>query len=451
MKPTQSDYHLSPSAFRNRLVWYLLALLVMQSLIAYGALLLLDALPHEITGIPDESNVQRDSQRGTASLLKAQIIAAAKVGQEQALLEQLQPKFGYPLQLLPAHTALSDAVQKQLQYDSIAYDVDNDVLYAPINDKYILEMGPIISQDILDANVITTIVHLLLWSVLSAITFFVLLYFALAPLWRDALMICETAQQLAAGNLQSRTPEARSWLFKPLADVLDNMAVKIEYLVQNSKMISQTMAHELRTPLARIHFALSMLEEAQTGEERERYLAGVYGDIRELESLINISLDFFRMQQRKAELNCTEIALCPWCESICRTLKPFKPKNFELQCHVEDSTAYFDGKLGSIIIKNLLLNAFKYASSQVLLTIKTQAQGIQITVDDDGPGIPPESRNEIFTPFFRLDNSRTRASDGYGLGLAYVRLIAELHKGNAFVLSSSLGGARFVVLLNAIK
>lgn len=451
MKRVLSDYlNSSALTLRNRLAWYLLALLVIQSMIAYGALMLLDELPHEITGIPDESNVQREAQRGAASLLSDRIVAA-EPGQEQTILKQLQHSFGYPLQLVPANTVLPENLQKQLQDDFIAYDENDHTLYAPVNNKYMLKMGPIIAQDILDANVMTTIVHLLLWSVLSALIFFVLLYFALSPLWRDALMMRETAQQLAAGNLQSRPSPAQSWLFKPLADVLDDMASKIEYLVQNSKMISQTMAHELRTPLARIHFALTMLEDAANSEERKRYIDEIYGDVQELESLINISLDFFRMQQNKAELHCTETALRPWCESICQTITQFKPENFQLQMDVEQTTAYFDNKLGSIIIKNLLLNAFKYASSQVRLTIKKLEQGIQITVDDDGPGIPPESRNEIFTPFFRLDNSLTRASDGYGLGLSYVRLIAERHRGSAFVLSNPLGGARFVVLLNTAQ
>jgi len=431
----------------RRLSWYLLVLLVMQCCIAYGALLLFNALPYEITGIPDDRDVQRAVQRGTISLIRDQFADRGNES-EQQVIDRLQPHFGYALNLIPADTMLSRDVQKQLQHDSVAYDEDSDMLYAPLGDEHILQMGPIIAADILEANTMTTIVHLLLWSLLSAVIFFALLYFALAPLWRDALMVCDTAEKLASGDLQARAPRAQSWLFKPLANVLNDMAIKIEHLVQNSRTISQTMAHELRTPLARMRFALDILEETTTPKERERYLAGINGDIQELESLINVSLDFFRLQQHQTILKRNEIRLREWCESLCSTIDSFKPAHFELLCDVEDESACFDGRLGSIVVKNLLLNAFKYAASRAKITIRKQGQSIRIEVDDDGPGISPEIRDKVFIPFFRLNDTRTRASNGYGLGLAYVRLVAELHSGRAFVVSSPLGGARFIVLFD---
>ena len=94
-------------------------------------------------------------------------------------------------------------------------------------------------------------------------------------------------------------------------------------------------------------------------------------------------------------------------------------------------------------------SAFKYATHKALLNIKKQKNGVVIEIDDDGPGIPFEAREKIFMPFARLDTSRTLSTGGYGLGLAYVKLMAEFHDGNAFVVTSPLGGARFVVSLKS--
>ena len=70
----------------------------------------------------------------------------------------------------------------------------------------------------------------------------------------------------------------------------------------------------------------------------------------------------------------------------------------------------------------------------------------RVSVEDDGPGIPERYREHIFTPFLRLDDSRTRASGGYGLGLSIVRRVAYWHRGHAAVDSSEgLGGAAFII------
>jgi len=73
-----------------------------------------------------------------------------------------------------------------------------------------------------------------------------------------------------------------------------------------------------------------------------------------------------------------------------------------------------------------------------------------LTVDDDGPGVPPADRERIFEPFIRLDESRDRGTGGTGLGLAIVSRVARWHNGTALATDSPLGGARFVVSWKAV-
>ena len=104
-----------------------------------------------------------------------------------------------------------------------------------------------------------------------------------------------------------------------------------------------------------------------------------------------------------------------------------------------------DRKAMPYALRNLLRNAFKYASKQVVVSAELDQDRILIHVDDDGIGIPPEDREHVFSAFTRLDRSRDRATGGYGLGLAITRRVLELHGGTATADAAPLGGARFTL------
>jgi two-component system sensor histidine kinase RstB len=97
------------------------------------------------------------------------------------------------------------------------------------------------------------------------------------------------------------------------------------------------------------------------------------------------------------------------------------------------------------VVQNLAGNAVRYARSQVRLSGGVTGNWAWVCVEDDGPGIPEKDRTRIFEPFSRLDDSRTRASGGYGLGLSIVQRIAFWHGGSVEVgQSPELKGARFI-------
>ena len=85
----------------------------------------------------------------------------------------------------------------------------------------------------------------------------------------------------------------------------------------------------------------------------------------------------------------------------------------------------------------------KYAKTQIHIFISIDSNTVTLQVDDDGPGVPEEDRQQLFDPFVRLDQSRDRNSGGIGLGLAMVKRLIELHHGHASVTQAELGGARF--------
>ncbi|MDF7666539.1 ATP-binding protein [Orbaceae bacterium ESL0727] len=436
-----------PLLFNTRIITYLVILLSLQCIIAYGALLVFDALPASVTGIPDDHVIFHESQRGTVNLLRLQLDEYKDLPIKQAV-KKLQPYFSYPLRLLPSDTVLPKDVLTELGKYGFAYDEDKEVIVVDLHEGRLLQLGPIVVRHILESNTMSLGVFLVIWALFSAIVFFILIYLAFITVWTDLFKIRQTTEQIGQGNLKARAENVKSWVFKPLANVLNNMGSHIEHLVSTNQTISHAMAHELRTPLARMRFELSMLDEVNNDQERLSLQKGMNDDVDELETLINASLSYFKMQQSRIELNLTRVSLTGWIDKVCQSVELFKPKDFELICHIEDTRVLIDIGLAETIIKNLLLNAFKYAVHRAILTVSKKGHTVVIEVDDDGPGIPLDSRETIFMPFSRLDTSRTRTTGGYGLGLAYVKLIAEFHGGKAFAVTSPMGGARFVVTLS---
>jgi two-component system osmolarity sensor histidine kinase EnvZ len=98
------------------------------------------------------------------------------------------------------------------------------------------------------------------------------------------------------------------------------------------------------------------------------------------------------------------------------------------------------------LVANLASNAYRYADT-VRIEARHTSKWLTITVDDDGPGIPEHAREDVFKPFYRLDEARNLDSSGTGLGLAIARDIARGHGGNVTLGDSPLGGLRATVRL----
>lgn len=127
--------------------------------------------------------------------------------------------------------------------------------------------------------------------------------------------------------------------------------------------------------------------------------------------------------------------------------------NSEKQCHYDNNWVHgkqtkvevgFDPKHLERAIGNLVTNGEKYSKSSIQISVNQRDNLTCIIIDDDGPGIPENERVDIFTPFKRLDTSRTRTTGGFGLGLAIVKQIAQWHGGDVVIQDSPKGGARFI-------
>lgn len=266
--------------------------------------------------------------------------------------------------------------------------------------------------------------------------------------WQGLQHLSRVADEVGAGRLTARAVMPRSASIYPLAERMNAMAARIAQLLDAQRNLLHSVSHEIRTPIARLEFGLELLRSA-TGAEHdpalEQRIAAMENDLHELNALVGELLGMTRLDSGQA------MQRAPFdLAGALRDCVAALPLGLaEIVAPIPSDLGEVDGDARLLMraVGNLLGNACKYASSKVLLGAMRHASGLDITVDDDGPGIPLEEREHVFEPFYRMDRSRDRASGGFGLGLSITRKAVALHGGTVTVEDSPLGGARFVIKL----
>ncbi|WP_248342390.1 sensor histidine kinase [Anaeromyxobacter paludicola] len=270
--------------------------------------------------------------------------------------------------------------------------------------------------------------------------------------------LAQTAHALGAGDLRARTGLARSDELGAVAHAFDDMADRVEQLVRSQTELVANVAHELRTPLARIRVALDLAESGDPAVARES-LAEIAQDLSELEQLVTDILAAARLDLSRSSaltgappLRRARLEVARVVGEAAERLRQRHPER-PLAVEVEPGLPGIDGD-GPLLrraVDNLLDNARKYSRAGAPITLRAsrRGSGVAIEVIDSGDGIPPEDLPRLGTPFFRGDKSRARATGGVGLGLSLTRRIAEAH-GGSLVPASTLGvGTTMTLLLPA--
>jgi len=256
------------------------------------------------------------------------------------------------------------------------------------------------------------------------------------------------AVRIARGEMGARVESGAGTLVARLATSFNGMAEHIQRLVQVQREMIHAVSHELRTPVARIRFGVQMIESASSRKALEKQLSGIDGDIQELDELIDEILTYARLEQGGPVFSLREDSVTDIVRQVAEEQRVIR-EGIVIECRIDEASerwalADMEPRYIHRAIQNLAGNAARYAERRVLVNCQLDADTCRIDVEDDGPGIPEQDWEKVFTAFARLDDSRTRTSGGYGLGLSIVRRILYWHGGQAFVgRSDELGGARF--------
>ncbi|MEL6113532.1 MAG: ATP-binding protein, partial [Pseudomonadota bacterium] len=195
------------------------------------------------------------------------------------------------------------------------------------------------------------------------------------------------------------------------------------------------VSHDLRTPLTRLKLSLAMLPDSKDVAETRK-------DVDEMERMLDEYLAFVRNQSIEEETE--NVAMGPFLRQIAEQMHR-AGRAVELG-PVREMTADIRPAAVKRAVENLINNGARHAG-HVWLSLKAVEGHLEIIIDDDGPGIPPDQYEEVFKLFTRLDEARNQNEGGVGLGLAMVRDIARGHGGSVSLSRAPQGGLRAVLRL----
>lgn len=218
------------------------------------------------------------------------------------------------------------------------------------------------------------------------------------------------------------------------ATAFNLMRERIQRQIRQRTDMLSGVSHDLRTPLTRMKLQLAMLGGSPEIHELK-------ADVGEMQKMIEGYLTFARGEgdEEALETNLSDV--------IEDVVAQWKRNGAVIDAHVEGRLdAWCRPNAIKRCLDNLIANANRYGS-HIWLRAGKRAEFTEIAIDDDGPGIPEESREEVFRPFYRLDQSRNPETGGTGLGLAIARDIARAHGGDIIMETSPNGGLRALVRL----
>lgn len=276
----------------------------------------------------------------------------------------------------------------------------------------------------------------------------VLLFVAVAVgAWPVANRITRRLQALrtgveafGSGQLQHRVAVEGKDEVAALANSFNEAAQRIEDLVTSNRSLLANASHELRSPLARLKMAVSIMGDMPP-ERAAQIKDEIHQDIRELDALVEEVLLASRLDA-KADLERSPVDLLG--------LVTEEAHRVGAEVHADQAANgapyQADDRLLRRAVRNLLENARRYGGASVDLDLVHGPKWVEIRVSDRGPGVPEEQRERIFEPFYRLPGHAEHAG-GVGLGLSLVRQIALRHGGQVRCEAREGGGSRFIISL----
>lgn len=320
--------------------------------------------------------------------------------------------------------AMNERVRRPFQIDTVG--VDRRVL-----------VGVQLADGILEINVhqkrlySSTPYIFLMWMVGSSLVLFAIAIVFMRNQIRPIRRLAIAARSFGMGReVDDFRPEGAAEV-RQAAEAFRQMRERLRgQFAQRTEMLAG-VSHDLRTPLTRMKLQLAMLGD---GEE----IGELKSDVLDMERMVEGYLAFARGEGTEAPIPTDLLALVA--DVVSAEKRDGSALAFVLP-HQEDLVMEVRPQALKRALENLITNAKRYANS-VVVALEISDETVQIMVDDDGPGIPSESREDVFKPFFRLDASRNPETGGTGLGLTIARDIARNHGGDLVLEDAPAGGLR---------
>ncbi|MBP0726849.1 HAMP domain-containing histidine kinase [Bacillus sp. RG28] len=351
-----------------------------------------------------------------------------------------------------------------------------------INKSKIKESGSVIHSDWKDANYISTVspiiinnkvegyvymflqtsniqdlvsrlkIIFIVTGLLTFITTIITIIILSKILTRPLLRMKEETEKMAQGNLSVELDLHTNDEINELATSIQRLANELNFMKKERNEFLASVAHELRTPLTFIRGYADIATRASISEEeRTKYLHIITEEADHITKLVEELMLLAQMEQHNFHIQKQITSIESLLSNVYeKTLPTLLEKNIKLTINCEeDLTANIDKIRIEQVLFNLIMNSFKYSSSNsfIQITVSSSDQNLQLVIKDYGDGIPQEDLPHIFKRFYRVDKSRTRSKGGTGLGLAIAYDIINLHNGTISVGSEVGQGAIFTIII----
>lgn len=375
-------------------------------------------------------------------------------GQEREYLEKIKKHFYYPIEIAdirdinldPEQISRLRQDQSVLLYkDSVSMRGTTISIVSPMpnSPSEVLVLGPVPLFDWMPFQLAAGI------TLLSMFMLSLGVYGLILPMQRKIRQVNYALDRTKSGDLNMRLPVDGTDEMASLASSYNSMSDHIQRLIEAQRELMRAVSHELRTPVARIRFGMEMLAEEDDYEYRLQQVEMIDKDIEALNTLIDEIMTYVKLEQGMPSLEIEKIVLVEVLEQVVTETEALKTQK-DIQLLAPPVTLEVEAERRYLhrVVQNLVGNAVRYCDHKILISGGINEQGMAyVCVEDDGPGIPEQDRARVFEVFARLDDSRTRASGGYGLGLPIVSRIAYWFGGKVEVdQSPNLGGARFTMV-----
>jgi len=382
------------------------------------------------------------------SIETAQQTQLDKLAQQYAENEQRQPE-GPPAG--PVYCCLSDGSLYRISNDPRS--PRNGYIETQRNIQVAGENVTLVAQRSL-AEVDTSVDKLktIMWFSVPALILLVgfAVWYLAGRALRPVEAIRSQAEAITGTTLDRRVPEPRTKdEVGKLARTMNAMLDRLERSSQKQRQFVSDASHELRSPIASIRTNLEVALRNADGADWPAVAGRALSDDQRMETMVADLLDLARLDEDAEAVPIDSMPEVDLDELVLdETLRDHHA--------VIDTTRVSAGRVHgrreqlARVVRNLIDNADRHATSRVALSLQNSNDMVELTVDDDGPGIAPADRDRVFERFTRLDDGRARDDGGLGLGLSMVKTIVERHGGTVEIDDSPIGGARFAVRFPAV-
>lgn len=255
--------------------------------------------------------------------------------------------------------------------------------------------------------------------------------------WLGAVYVVSPIRSIAGGirkfgegDLAVRLPEKRGDEIGSLAKAFNRMAERIEVLFKSEQRFLADVSHELRSPLARLHFSIKL---ARTAPDRDAALDRVKRDVDRLTTLVSSLVEIARAEGSASRPMQNEVHIGQLVQQTvddCAVEVEARGGRIDFT-EAQDAIVHGDSELLRRAVENVIRNAIRYSpqGSAIDVNVAHQQKSLEIAVRDRGPGVPAEYLDRIFDSFFRTDEARDTDSGGVGLGLAIAKRAVQIHGG----------------------